>query len=379
MSPFLKNGRQFLISLIYFYWPVVLGVVIVFLGAGLWFRSNSLKMKAEAEARERANADAAAAALKKTNDDGIDHEKKEQDLFARRDATKTRVFPSLSDITNRSYVFFMGGRAVIGYVRGSDGRIEFWSQPQGKHPVTNQPILPVTPEIVVEYQADLRKQIEMENEEIAKAKDKSNQLAKIKAESETKADAEAREKDRLTGKAEAERIASETRRAAQTKYLWPVDASDVPSQPRVAVLVAYQNQPDMALAEAVSRMARRSGFFAVDNLFKAEFISDGLFDKVFNGEQDSINELGLTKRCEYLAFCQMKSTLQLLPDFNNLKVVTGKLKIRLFRTGVGSLLSSQEYEADSKNFDPSTAIPFVQKQLINQLATNSFLLQSAVK
>lgn len=236
-------------------------------------------------------------------------------------------------------------------------------------------------ELEAKTQADAktRKEGEAKAKREAKAradgelKAKAQAEAKAKAEAEAKAKAEAAAHDEARRKAvtEAERIAAETRRATQNKYLWPLGTSDAAKLPRLAVVVVWQNQPEADLTEAVSRMASRSGYSALNQLFKDEFISDGSFDKAFKAGLDSLSDLALTNRCEYLALCQLNMTVPSLPAANSLQVVAGKFQIKLFNSTTGALLSSQEYNAEAKKFDAAKAIPLVHVQLLDILATNS--------
>lgn len=176
-------------------------------------------------------------------------------------------------------------------------------------------------------------------------------------------------KKRRLEKAETDRVATATRRATQSKYLWQIEGNVTVKQPRLAIVVASQNQPDTALTEAVSRMASRSGFSALGKLFKTEFISDGSFDRAFTGGLQLLNELDLTNHCEYLAMCQLTTTTQ---SVNPLHIVDGKFQINLFRCTTGALLSSHEYAAEAKMFDVDKALPLIKSQFLRILATNSF-------
>lgn len=155
------------------------------------------------------------------------------------------------------------------------------------------------------------------------------------------------------------------------RYLMPVEEKPDITLPRLAVAAASQDKFDTALADSVSLMAGRSGFYPVDGLVKSEFVSDGLFAKAFDGEFDSFNTLGFSNRCDFLALCQLTTTVSSRPAFQA-NVADGKLQIRLFRVSTWELVFSKEYETNAAAFKVKNAIAQVHDRLIDILKTRSF-------
>ena len=159
-------------------------------------------------------------------------------------------------------------------------------------------------------------------------------------------------------------------KAYKERYLMPIGQKQNITLSRLAVAAASQGQFDTDLADSMSLMASRSGFSTMNGLLKPEFVSDGLFDKAFHGEFDSLDALALTNRCDFLVLGQFTTTVSSRPTFQA-NVVDGKLQIRLFRVGNWQLLSSKEYDTNAAAFQPEDAIALVHKKFLDLLTTNS--------
>lgn len=205
--------------------------------------------------------------------------------------------------------------------------------------------------------------------------EESNRLAKIQ-EAELQKQAAIQEEENR--KQAIEKAAADLK-AYQERYLMSVEQAQNTSASRLVVVTADQNQPDADLTQTISAMANRAGFSIINDLLKPEFISDGLFDRAFNGEFDSLDQLGLTNDCEFIVLCQFTTTITLKPPLFEENEANGKLQIRLFRVRNGKLISSKEYNTDALAFDPAKAVALVRKNFISLLTTNSFPFQIAPK
>jgi len=160
-------------------------------------------------------------------------------------------------------------------------------------------------------------------------------------------------------------------KAYKEHYLTRIKPQQNVTTPRITVVANCQNQLDTALVNTVCLMANRSSFSTVDGLLKPEFVTDGLFDKAFNGEYDPLDALDLTNYCEIVALCKLSTTVSYRPAFQA-NVADGKLQIRLIRAGSWELISSKEYDASAAAFQPDNAIQLVHESIIKHLGTNTF-------
>lgn len=163
----------------------------------------------------------------------------------------------------------------------------------------------------------------------------------------------------------------------QLKYLMPVDIREDALKHRLAVLVVGEDSPNKTLTKAVKDMAARARFIVIDDLFTPEFITEGQFNKAFNGHPQLLQEINLTNYCDYLALCRLTSTNELRSEYQNANVANVTLELRLLHRDKWAPLDSQEYAAMGSAFDAGKAVSLAKNNLIGMLATNNLSPQEA--
>jgi hypothetical protein len=169
----------------------------------------------------------------------------------------------------------------------------------------------------------------------------------------------------------ARREAEQRRVEKQARYFAQVPELRPGVEPRVVVVAANQRETDSKICAAASSLAGRSGYAVAAGLLKPEFVSDGLFENAFNGRWDSLSDLNLSERCEFLALCQFVATSENRPAFQNAKSASGKLTLTLVNSATGSKVFDQTFEVSATAFDTDKAIGLVREKMVALLATNA--------
>ena len=268
--------------------------------------------------------------------------------------------------------WFDNGDNELVYVSGSEAEgFRLWATP-GSDPDSREKLRPVKDkrmrdQVVAKLEADearlqnhARVQQQQDQERNARAQEMAAKQAEGQAAQKAREAAELARRE-----AEQRRVEKQARYFAQVPELRPC------AEPRVVVVAANQREADSKIGEAASSLAERSGYTVAAGLLKPEFVSDGLFENAFNGRWDSLSDLNLSERCEFLALCQFIATSENRPAFQNAKAASGKLTLKLVNSATGSKVFDQTYEASATAFDTDKAISLVREKMVALLATNA--------
>lgn len=275
--------------------------------------------------------------------------------------------------------FFVVGKPRFYFSHRGNNEFVLWDA-KGFDPDTNEKLKPVDSkerreEILASLRAEsaLKKQLQ-EAEVAQKLQQEHNEIAAAAKRAEAQAPETAREV------AEQSRREAEQRRAQkQARYFAQIPELRAGVEPRVVVVAASQRESDSKLSEAASSLVGRSGFVVATGLLRPEFVSDGLFENAFDGRWDSLSDLKLSERCEFLALCKFVATSENRPAFQNAKAASGKLTLKLVNSATGSKVFEQAYEASAAAFDAEKAIGLVREKMFALLATNTVPRISANK
>ena len=297
------------------------------------------------------------AELRAVESSKLQEEKAEKARQEQIETSISPVNPTLHEITNRSFAFFKGTNAIIGYVRGSDNRIELLSQPQGTHRVTGESIRPVTPEIVAQYQNALEEETRKEGDRLKRLDEAKQAKAKVDrsaAEKEVAAHAKAA-KVAAVAEAEAEK------RKHIARNLRSTETFRTPGLLAVAVAVANpEGQLDESLAAQLASLLPPARVNATGGLFTPAFVADGMLHKLLASGNSELVRLGLPTLTDYLLLGTYRVqfstntqfggfvTASLQFDASVLKSATGVVQEKISDTMSGAGVDTEKAESAAK-------------------------------
>lgn len=110
----------------------------------------------------------------------------------------------------------------------------------------------------------------------------------------------------------------------------------VEGQKRFAIVaVSEQGKLNRSLAAAVADRLKSDSIAVEPSAFKAEFVTDGMFDRLFDGSTDAISKLRLAERFDGVVLAKEQVEYSTDPSLENLITATMSVEIAVQPTGVG--------------------------------------------
>lgn len=202
---------------------------------------------------------------------------------------KPLVFVSLSAIT-----FFdpLNGQPVVWFSRSAEGELTLFSS-SGYDPLTEQELLPVTPQIVDEFK---RQQQAVEAKKQADER-QTQEAAKNAAVESEKAQAEAEEN------------------GFRDKYVNAIVRKESARRTAASVILG-DSENATSLQNSFSNALQERGIASVDGVFKPSFLRDGTADRIFGGDLALARRLRLNERVDYLFLVRSNHSMTSLADLS---------------------------------------------------------------
>jgi hypothetical protein len=207
----------------------------------------------------------------------------------RGNVPKPLAFRSISEIT-----FFdpLDGQPVVWFSRSAEGELVLFSSP-GYDPVTEQELLPVTPQVVAAF-----KQQQQAVEAKKQADERQTQEAAKTAVAEgEKARAEAQEND------------------FRDKYVNAMVRKDS-ARKTVAPLILGDSESATSLQTSFSTALQEKGVASVDGIFKPNFLRDGTADRIFGGDLALASRLRLNEKVDYILLVRSNHSIASVTDLS---------------------------------------------------------------
>jgi hypothetical protein len=199
------------------------------------------------------------------------------------------VFGSLSAIT-----FFdpLNGQPVVWFSRSAEGELTLFSS-SGYDPVTEQELLPVTPQIVEEFK---RQQKAVEAKKQADERQAQEAAKNAVVESE-RAQAEAQEN------------------GFRDKYVNAMVRKDS-ARRTAASLILGDSENATSLQNSFSSALQEVGIASVDGVFRPSFLQDGTADRIFGGDFALASRLRLNEKVDYLLLVRSNHSMTSAADLS---------------------------------------------------------------
>jgi len=180
----------------------------------------------------------------------------------------TRIIPD-----KNSRFFSPDGRPLVYYYKYPNGNLEFFSKP-GSHPQLGEELLPISSKIV--------KQL---FEYIDSGKDSmiiGNEIRKYISPSHNE-------------------ISHEAKKEIPVDYIINHSFINTPQAKEIIIaLLDNGDNFDQTLSQDIATLFSSKGFNTTTSFFSTNFIDDGIFNKLYNGNSDMIRELKLRKYSDFL-------------------------------------------------------------------------------
>lgn len=249
----------------------------------------------------------------------------------------TPIIPKRIDydlMSMEKIVFFdlTTGEPKVWYFKGGDGRYELFDNP-GYHPHYPEKLKPVTRDIVIQIKKQLK-------EEMAKRAQENN----------------AQERENFLN-----------------RYLLNRSFTNRHESHEVAVLTIDEgNKVSHDITQKFASLLKAKGFNVTASLFTIQFISDGIFEKIFNRDTGEAKKLELIKHADYIILGKKKVTFTENPDMQSMITARAVVEIHIISAKTGVIEDSFSISEVGAGFSKSTSEGLATKRIIKKLSERSW-------
>jgi hypothetical protein len=250
------------------------------------------------------------------------------------------------DPANPPPFFTATGQPRYWFSQTKDGGYEIWNA-EGHHPDSNEKLKPV--------------KTDGERDKI---------FAWLRTEQQER-DALLRQQAELQQKLDHE--------ARLAKY-FSLDVVNQSGREDVAVLVVNEDKTqNRDLVDKLLEVFGSDGRVVTDRLFKTPFISEGVFQKVFDGDTKEIMELGLSKQSDYLVLGNWVVTSSQDAESQGMVTVQGKLVLHVVDARGGARVNSLTLNGRGSGFSKVVAEQRTLMNIVNNLSEHQVDLMKSMR
>lgn len=233
-----------------------------------------------------------------------------------------RLYITYEDIEKQRVKFFRSdGKPKVWYYRTDDGSFELFDR-KGHHPISNRKLAPVTPDVVSQISKQLRTDIEKRAQEEQKKQEESKNLEKQQQEEVKKVE---------------ELQAAQKHENFLNRYLLSRSFINRPESQEVAVLVVDEdNKISYEITQEITSILKKMRTNVTASLFTGQFVTDGLFRKIFEGNAGEVKNLGLSEHIDHIVLCKKTAKFTENPEMQNMITAHAVIEIHVIsaKTGV---------------------------------------------
>lgn len=244
---------------------------------------------------------------------------------------KRLAFHSLDEIE-----FFdrITGENKVWYYKDSSGNYELFDSP-GIHPTYGETLKPLTREVLLQIRAKLDKDAKKRQEEA----------------------------ERLAAKR-----AAQERDAFLNRYLLSRSFLNQPHSTEVAVMVIDEGSKVIQdIDQKVASRLKTKGLNTTAFLFTGRFVSDGKFEKIFNGSASEIKKLELSKHCDHIILGKSSVKFTQNPDMQNMITARVTIEFRIISAKTGAIENRFTSSEAGVGFSRDTAKDLAIERIVNTL------------
>lgn len=252
-----------------------------------------------------------------------------------------RLYITYEAIKKHEIKFFRpDGKPKVWYYKTRDGRFELFNK-KGHHPINNEKLKPVTSDVVFQIEKQLKADVEKRVQEEQRKREEALKLEQQKQE-------------------EVKRI--EERREAQkqeeflNRHLLSRSFINKSETQEVAVLIIDKdNKIIQNVSQEIASRLKGKGFNVTASLFTGQFVSDGIFENIFNGDAGAINKLKLANHCDHIILGKSSVNFIKNPDMQDMITAKASIRFHLISSKTGAIEDSFTISEVGAGFSESTA------------------------
>lgn len=250
---------------------------------------------------------------------------------------------TLQEIDNGTARFFnSGGKPIVGYVI-QDDKIVLLSAPSGRHPITGAKISGVTPAVINRWTSELKAQ-EAQRIRLIATKQK--------------------EQEHL------DQIANEARiEAAKKEYIATLINQSIVNSPTSDIGIAILedgNKRNIAVQEMLRHSFSGKNLRIETGWLLPRFVTEGLFDRLLEGDLAVVNNLQIGKNLDYLIIGKVTASTK-RNDLQEVITTSATLNVEIIDVQRQRVLKQVDVTANGAGFDndssKNAAVLRFQKQL----------------
>ena len=141
----------------------------------------------------------------------------------------------------------------------------------------------------------------------------------------------------------------------------------------VAIAITDDTQNiDHEASEIFSSIMRKRGIAAVSSLFSSKFFSDGIFDLVYGGQFQVLNELNIEQYCDYIILGKGRTQFFNNNKFNNLITVKYYGHLLIISALHNTQLKGLSISASGVGFDQQAALLNLEENITTSFPNKIF-------
>lgn len=269
-----------------------------------------------------------------------------------------RLYITYDSIEKGEIRFFRSdGKPKVWYHRTGDGRFELFNR-KGHHPIYKEKLKPVTRDVVDLIEKQLKADAERKVQEEQRKREEALKLEQQKRE----------EAKRL----EEQRDARE-REDFLNRYLLSRSFLNRPESQEVAVLVIDEgNRVNRDVNQKIKSVLKNKGLNATASLFSDQFISDGVFDRIFEGDAEKVKKLELLKHTDYIILGKKTVAFSENPDMQNMITARTIVEFRIISAKTGVIEDSFTISEVGAGFSKATSEGLAIERILKKLSDRNW-------
>jgi|TARA_Y100000031_G_C8231255_1_gene391005 hypothetical protein len=252
---------------------------------------------------------------------------------------KKLIYNSLDEIELFNQIT---GENKVWYYKDSTDNYELFDS-AGIHPMYGEMLKPVTQGIILEIKAKIDEDEKIKIDKEKRKEELSREVAK-----------------RLT-----EEKAAQERVAFLNRYLSSRSFTNRPESSEVAVIIIdTEKQANHDTSQKIADSLKAKGINTTSTLFSDQFIFDGLFEKIFNGNSSEIKKLELSKYSDKIVLGKSTVTFTENPE---IQTITARLTINfcIISSKTGSIKNRFSLSEVGPGFSKTAAQDMAIERIVN--------------
>ena len=145
-----------------------------------------------------------------------------------------------------------------------------------------------------------------------------------------------------------------------------------PGKQAVAIVAASENGKfNRALVSAIATKCKSQKITLLPSFFTPQFVSDGLFDKAFDGSMSVLRDLDLADSVDALVLARQKVQYSIDRSLENVITATMQLDLSAFPTGPRGDTRAWTFTASGAGFKQPEARAMAEERLLKQIANST--------